>query len=623
MTPPSGSDFDLALYGTDQSEIDWSTYGGSQTDTVEGVATSSGYFYIQVAQWDGSGIYSLTVTVMGGATQNDMGTGTDAGNSISAATAIPAGSGTGFIDPTDTDDYYRVSVSSGQIVSVSMTPPSGSDFDLALYGTDQSEIDWSTYGGSQTDTVEGVATSSGYFHIRVYQWSGSGVYSLTITVTGGTAQNDWNSGQDAGNDSAQALMISAGTGTGYVNETDIDDYYRVQVGSAGVTISVSLVPPYNSDFDLYLYSPDQAQVDYSVLGGDQTDTVQYDATSAGVYYILVHRYSGEGTYSLNVSVSGAGALAESAHPYANDSSLFWAINRPGAGRIRAHFAQLDVENGWDYVCIYDENYNQIVSYTGSYRDMWTDWVNGSTIIIGLFTDGSVTAYGFTVDQVETGAAVPVTPTNKVAVLVGINDYARINDLRYAVNDAQDWRSYLVGQGYTISTFLTNSQATEANIRAAITNAAAQAGADGTLILVFSGHGTDSSPGDAHAYCCYDAGWVSNTGYLTGTELRDLLSGYNGKLFVFFDSCFSGGMSQSVTSTKRYMTTTCTGEGYGYDEPSYSNGAWAYWYLERGLVGRGFTTAEEAFNWASANYPYGGNDAPQQFDGDIATPFNLS
>ena len=563
----------------------------------------------------------VQIRLVAAPTQNDMGTGGDAGNTNETATLISAGSGTGYLDSTDTNDLYLVSLSSGQTISVSMTPPSGSDFDLYLYAPDTSLIDQSTYSGSTTDGVEGVATSSGYFYIQVEQYSGSGTYSLTITVTGGTAQNDWNSGQDAGNSFDQALTISTGTGNGYVNATDTDDYYKINV-EQGATISAALTPPSGSDFDLYLYSPNQARVDSSILSGDQTDMIQYDATSAGVYYIRVHRYSGEGTYSLNVSVSGAGALAESAHPYANNSSLFWTINRSGAGRIRAHFVQLDVENGWDYVCIYDENYNQIVSYTGSYRDMWTDWVNGSTIIIGLFTDGSNVDYGFTVDNAEIGAAVPVTPTNKVAVLVGINDYARINDLRYAVNDAQDWRSYLTGEGYTISSFLTNSQATEASIRTAITNAAAQTGADGTLVLVFSGHGTNASPGDAHAYCCYDAGSTSNTGYLTGTELQGLLSGYNGKLFVFFDSCFSGGMSQSVTSTKRYMTTTCTGSGYGYDESSYSNGAWTYWYLQRGLVGQSFTTAEQAFNWASANYPYGGNDAPQQFDEDTGTPFSL-
>jgi hypothetical protein len=78
----------------------------------------------------------------------------------------------------------------------------------------------------------------------------------------------------------------------------------------------------------------------------------------------------------------------------------------------------------------------------------------------------------------------------------------------------------------------------------------------------------------------------------------------------------------VTSTKRYMTTTCTGDGYGYDQSAYRNGAWTYWFLERGLSGQGYSTAEEAFNYASTNYPYGGNDAPQEFDGDAANSFNI-
>lgn len=321
-------------------------------------------------------------------------------------------------------------------------------------------------------------------------------------------------------------------------------------------------------------------------------------------------------------MSTVGAEAESSHPYANDFDQTWTITRSGAGRVRAHFTQLDTESNWDYVYIYDENNNFIESYTGSYRDQWTSWVDGSAIKIRLVTDGSITDYGFTVDQVQTGAAVPVTPSNKVAVIVGINNYQNINGLRYCINDANDWRSYLVGQGYTISSFLTDSQATEANIRSAITTAAAQAGSNGTLVLIFSGHGTAASPGDAHAFCAYNAGG-SGTGYITGAELQSDLSTYNGKLFVFFDSCHSGGMDVGlINSTKRYMTTTSTGAGYGYDESSYSNGAWTYWFLERGLVGQSFTTAEGAFTWASANYPYGGNDAPQQFDGDAANTFNM-
>jgi hypothetical protein len=176
MTPPSGSDFDLKLYDTNQSQVASSTLGGSSTDTVTGTVTTSGYFYIYVYRYSGSGTYSMTVTVTGGATQNDMGTGVDAGNTLSASTTIEAGSGTGYVDSTDTADYYKIGVTSGQTISVSMTPPSGSDFDLKLYDTSQSQVDSSTLGGSQTDTVEATATASGYFYIYVYRYSGSGIY---------------------------------------------------------------------------------------------------------------------------------------------------------------------------------------------------------------------------------------------------------------------------------------------------------------------------------------------------------------------------------------------------------------------------------------------------------------
>ena len=639
MTPPSGADFDLELYDTDGSYLDSSAYGGSQTDEVTGVASSSGYVYVEVYQYRGTGIYSLTITVTGGSSQDDMGSGMDAGDGLSSATEIQASSGTGYLGSTDTYDYYKVSVSSGQTVSVSLTPPSGSDFDIALYDTDQSSVDSSTLGGSQTDSVEGTASESGYFYFEIYRYAGSGIYSLTVTESGTTAssQNDMGANTDAGGSASEALTISTGSGTGYVDSTDTADYYKIAV-SEGSTITATLTPPSGSDFDLYLYDSDETQVDYSVYGLNQTDNVSYDVTSAGDYYVRVFCYSGSGTYTLDVSTTTPGSVVESAHPYANNFDHTWTITHQGAGRMRAHFSQIDLESGWDYVYIYDENNNFIESYTGSYRDQNTSWVNGSTMYVRLTADESNTSYGFTIDDVDTEtAATTVTSTGKYAVIVGINDYQYINGLTYAVNDAQDWKNYLVGKGYVISAFLTDSQATEANVRSAIRNAAAQAGSSGTLLIALSGHGTDQSPGDSNAFCAYDTGRSSNQGYITGSELQSDLSSYSGKAFIFFDSCHSGGMDAAVTQagtneTNRYMTTTSHSAGYGWDVSSVGNGFWTYWYLERGLVGQGYTTAEDAFSWASTNgVPWatsnvGGfnstNDSPEAFDGNTSSSFNL-
>ena len=757
MTPPSGSDFDIKLYDTNQSQVDSSTLGGSQTDSVEGTASASGYFYIYVYRYSGSGIYSMIVTVTGGATQNDMNTGTDAGNTLSAATAIATNtSGTGYIDSTDTTDYYKISVTSGQTVSVSMTPPSGSDFDLKLYDANQSQVASSSLGGSQTDSVTYTATSSGYLYICVYQWSGSGIYSMTVTVTGGTAQNDANSGQDAGNSFVQALTIGAGSYTGFIDSTDTDDYYKVNL-SSGQTIWVSLIPPYGSDFDLYLYDPNQTSVasstlgssqtdtvsyvatssgyhyirikqwsgsgvysftvwlssvatqndwssgqdagdsrdqalaispgsgsgyldstdtnDYykitttssggidviltpptgsdfdlylydsngsqvasSTLGGSQTDTINYTATSTGDWYIRVHLYSGEGTYSLQVSASSPNVLAESLHPYPNNYDQTWTISEAGAGKIRVHFTQLDVESDWDYVYIYDGSNNLIVTYTGSHRDMWTDWVTGDTIRVRLVSDYSITGYGFTIDMKGTGTASPTPTGNKFAILVGVNDYIdpAINDLPGCVEDAADWKTYLTSKGYQISYFLADGQATEANIKQAIASVVARAGADSTIVFAFSGHGAKSQevglPAGNSVICTADSGW-GTSGNLTDIELHDAFTNYQGRLMVFLDSCRSGGMNEVVTDhANRYMTTACSDDGYGFGIPQYQNGAWGYWFADKGLVreGSGHQDMEGNFAWAKplmindvlAGTQYNTlSNYPQQFDGD-QNPANL-
>jgi len=637
LTPPFGSDFDLELYDPSQFEVASSALGGSQTDIVTYTATSSGYFYIHVYQWSGSGIYSLTVTVAGGTTQDDANSGTDAGNSFSQALRIPAGIFTGYIDSTDTIDFYKVSVSAGQMMMVALAPPSASDFDLYLYDLDQTEVASSTLAGDLWEWVTYTATSTGDYFIAIEQWSGSGVYSFEVWLSSIALQNDWNSGTDAGNSFDQALAISFGTGAGYVDSTDADDYYKVNV-TAGGEISAILTPPSDADFDLALYDPNHTQVASSTLGVGEVDSVSYTATSTGDWYIRVNCYSGSGIYTLQVSATSAAVLAESPHPYPNNYDRWWTISETGAGQIRAHFTQLDVEQGWDYVYIYDENYNLITGYTGSYRDLWTDWVTGSTIRVRLVSDSSVTAYGFTIDTKETGAAPPPPAGNKFAILVGVNDYADplTNDLVGCVEDAMDWRSYLVGKGYQISHFLADSQATEANIKAAIANVVARAGPDSTIVFSFSGHGGKSdevglAPGNS-ALCCHDSGW-GTSGNLTDTELQQAFSGYTGRLFVFLDSCRSGGMNEVATGSSRYMTTTCSDDGYGFGIPWYQNGAWGYWFCDRGLLHglSGQQDMEGNFTWARNSYisdilagtEYDTqNNYPMQFDGDLANLFYL-
>jgi len=207
--------------------------------------------------------------------------------------------------------------------------------------------------------------------------------------------------------------------------------------------------------------------------------------------------------------------------------------------------------------------------------------------------------------------------HKYAVVAGVSDYIddRIGDLSFCDEDAHDWTNYLHGMGYTVTTFI-DHQATEINVENAVRNMVAIADADDQIAFVTSGHGTTSSGTQLLLYAdCYSPN-TDGDGFYGGIvpdfELAEWFAPAVAKTFIFVDHCNSGGLNEAVHSGM-YMTTTCGAHGYGYDVPDYQNGAWTYTYLHVALEQQGYTTAEEAFNYASSIYPYGGKDAPCQFD----------
>jgi hypothetical protein len=109
--------------------------------------------YYQYSDWSPC----TTVTI----TQNDAGTGGDAGDSFSTATLIGTGShkGTLYLS-TDENDYYKFYADSGKTIYVSVTPPSGCDFDLQLYDPNGYLKAGSYYGAGYADSVSYTADLS-------------------------------------------------------------------------------------------------------------------------------------------------------------------------------------------------------------------------------------------------------------------------------------------------------------------------------------------------------------------------------------------------------------------------------------------------------------------------------
>jgi hypothetical protein len=139
-------------------------------------------FYVTVNAQDdygGSSSNQLTVIIK----QNDANTGDDAGNDFNSATYISWGTPTYWgrlyqSSPTDTNDYYKYYLPSGQTMYASMTPPPGVNFDLELYNPAGVRKAGSYRGADCTDEISYIADSSGYWRIRINTTSGEGQYSF-------------------------------------------------------------------------------------------------------------------------------------------------------------------------------------------------------------------------------------------------------------------------------------------------------------------------------------------------------------------------------------------------------------------------------------------------------------
>jgi hypothetical protein len=137
---------------------------------------------------------------------------------------------------------------------------------------------------------------------------------------------------------------------------------------------------------------------------DLDTTVPADAPAGNYTFRVRATYSGRTSEaSSTFTVSGGPCLAESPHPYPNNYNNTWTLTNPdsNAASTRVHFSRIETESGWDYVYVRDANNNQINRFDGTRSDVWSSAVPGRAVKVQLTSDGSITAWGFCVDRIET------------------------------------------------------------------------------------------------------------------------------------------------------------------------------------------------------------------------------
>ena len=142
-----------------------------------------------------------------------------------------------------------------------------------------------------------------------------------------------------------------------------------------------------------------------VIPASKVTAGEYDFSTAGEKTITVTYEGLSVTFNVDVIqvaaiIADAEDYPESDHNYANNMDKTWNYTYPDAVRLTLDFSESTrLENGCDYIYIYDANGNEIGKYTGSALTNASIEIPGNTFSIRLTSDGSVTYYGFSFNSI--------------------------------------------------------------------------------------------------------------------------------------------------------------------------------------------------------------------------------
>ncbi|MCF2141809.1 MAG: Ig-like domain-containing protein [Candidatus Lokiarchaeota archaeon] len=542
---------------------------------------------------------------------------------------------------TATVKYYTGGTADTTAPTVSITAPSNGatvSETIAVTATasdnvgvsyTQMKIDsgsWTTDSTSPYSwSVDTTALSDGAHTITVQAFDAAGNYgedSISITVD---------------NTPSQTQLITREFNDA-VAGYEVDYFELTDVEPGEMTVSVSWGNSY--DIDCYICTtPDYTNYLARGYTTNNPETCSYVIQTAGTYYIAVRMYTSSAsstaytaTVSYYTNANGdytAPTVSITAPADGDTVSGTITVTATASDNVGVSYTQMKIDSG-----------SWTVDSTSPYS--WS--VDTTTLSEGSHTI-TVQAYDEAGNYGEDSISITVDNVpntgGKYALIVGISDYKAINDLSYCDEDATDWYNYLISIGYESSNIIvlgdTNTAnypkydgiATEYNIKYYLNWLADQSG---EIAYITSGHGSGDGAGSSYI-CAWDcaSGEDGEDGDLYDTEIAAILqTAIADDIFVFIDHCYSGGIGPDLmamgNAAKVYCTTTCTENGYGYDDSTHQNGAWTYYFLEYTLInyyGSSATTAmEDAFAHAAADYPHTGGDAPMEFDGNTGSYFTL-
>ena len=226
-----------------------------------------------------------------------------------------------------------------------------------------------------------------------------------------------------------------------------------------------------------------------------------------------------------------------------------------------------------------------------------------------------------------------------AIIIGINQYQNTRNLKYAVNDAQAFKDYLldyVGIPDEKIFYLADQEATKLKIESLLgTTIKRKASIEDTVIIFYAGHGAvepDPSNLDGDGFEKYLLPYDANLTDLYSTsismnDIRTIFMRIRAERLIFIaDTCYSGasgGRTMMATKTRanlsdkfyeriskgkgRVIISSCSANEISKEDDDLQHGIFSYYMLE-GLKGRAdqdgdsIITVSELFSFISRHVP---------------------
>lgn len=309
--------------GTDvvyRTSKDMDGYKRDTTIIYNVVDVAPGTYYIKNTHYWGYGSYKLTYNFTPSSFAQD---GLD-NNTWQQAVALPFDQTVEgrmgyfyYSSEVDNDDWYTIDVKEdGKLTFVTKSETTLRLGSLSLYtpkadATDvvyRTSKDMDAYSRDTTIVFEVPNVSAGVYYVRQQRYNGNGGYQLTCYFTSHSEQAD----PEPNNTWDQAILLKTGPsvtgqlGYDYQSSTDTKDWYKIEVpDESSVTFTTRSETTLRlGSLEVNMLNAEGTGVTYRTgkdmdgHGLDTTMVVTFPDLAAGTYYILLNRYNGYGTYTL-------------------------------------------------------------------------------------------------------------------------------------------------------------------------------------------------------------------------------------------------------------------------------------------------------------------------------------